>query len=176
MGTCLSSSSGNIVAAIGGGTVNAINNLSSSLTTINAFNISQQSSNVLSNSSSLTSYINYYQTGVITDISDTASISILTTLSQPSNYPGCTTTVFSTDSWIPSYTQNPTYAACKINGGTNATSTQCGGANFVSGGGGCTGCMDTTSILNTATYGTKASVLTALGNRYTAGGCSTFNN
>jgi hypothetical protein len=36
--------------------------------------------------------------------------------------------------------------------------------------------MDTTNILNTATYATKASVLTALGNRYTAGGCSTFNN
>ena len=36
--------------------------------------------------------------------------------------------------------------------------------------------MDTTSILNTATYATKANVLTALNNRYTAGGCSTFNN
>ena len=176
MGTCLSSSSGNIVDAIGGGTVNALNNLSSSLTNINTFNVSQQSSNVLSDLSSMTSYMTYYQNGVITDLNDSSSTSILTYLSKQSNYPGCTTGLFSTDSWIPSYSQSPTYAGCQISGGNNATSTQCGGANFAAGSGGCDGCMDTTSILNTATYATKASVLTALGNRYTAGGCSTFNN
>lgn len=163
------------MGAIGGGTVNALGNLTSSLTTINTFNISKQSSNVLADSSSLTSYIGYYQNGVINDLSDTASTNILVSLSKQANYPGCTG-IFTTDSWIPSYAQSPTYAGCQISGGNNATNTQCGGANFAAGSGGCTGCMDTTSILNTVTYTSKANVLTALNNRYTAGGCSTFNN
>ena len=111
------------MAAFGGGAVNALQNLSTSLTKINTFNASLTSSNVLADSSSLSTYINYYRTGAINDITDTASINILTQLSHASNYAGCTTPAFSTDSWIPSTSQSPVYAACQISGGGNATST-----------------------------------------------------
>ena len=107
---------------------------------------------------------------------DSASIGILTTLSQPNSYTACTASAFAGDSWIPSTNQNNIYVRCQISGGANATSTVCGGANFAGASGGCSGCMDTTSILNTATYSTKASILTALNNRSSAVGCSTFNN
>lgn len=125
---------------------------------------------------STSSYITNYQTGVQNDISDSASSTILTKISNASAYSACTTTSFATDSWIPSNSQNPIYQGCMIANGGNANSSNCSGANFAGATGGCKGCMDTISILNTATYTTKASVLTALGNRYTAAGCSTFNN
>ena len=174
--TCLASSSGDLIAAFGGGTVNALQNLSSSLTGVEAFNTTYQSNLVQADLTNLSTYVGNYQSGVLNDISDSASISIISQLSQASSYSGCTTPSFAADSWIPSTQQNPVYTACQISGGNNATSTVCGGANFAAASGGCAGCMDTTNILNTATYSTKASVLTALNNRYSAGGCSTFNN
>ena len=122
------------------------------------------------------SYISNYQNGYTNDITDSASITILTKVSNASAYSACTTPAFATDSWIPSDAQNPFYISCLISNGANATSANCSGANFAAATGGCKGCMDTISILNTATYTTKASVLTALGNRYTAAGCSTFNS
>ena len=174
--TCLSTSTGDLMTALGGGAVNAVNNLSSSITGISNMNITQESASVQADLTSLTNAITNYQTGVVNDITDTSSIAIITTLSQASSYSGCTTPAFASDSWIPSTSQSPVYSACQINGGNNATGVVCSGANFAAASGGCDGCMDTTSILNTATYGTKASVLTALNNRYSAGGCSTFNN
>jgi hypothetical protein len=153
-----------------------VQNLSTSLTGISNFNVTAQAATVNSASSTLSTYISNYQNGVTNDITDSSSISILQTLSKASSYSGCTTASFATDSWIPATSQSPTYAACQISGGNNASSSNCTGGNFAAASGGCSGCMGTTSILNTATYSTKASVLTALNNRYSAGGCSTFNN
>jgi hypothetical protein len=72
--------------------------------------------------------------------------------------------------------QSPIYVGCLIGNGNNATSVSCGGVNFTSAGGSCNGCLDITNILNTGSYANKALVLNALNNRYTAAGCSTFNN
>jgi len=121
----------------------------------------------------VTSYITNYQTGVILDITDSASITILKQLANATYYSSCAATGFSSDSWVPSDSQNPSYLACMIPGGNNAISSSCTGGNFNSRGGTCNGCMDTTSVLNTGTYASKSSVLTALGNRYS--GCTTFN-
>jgi len=126
--------------------------------------------------SQVTSVISNYQSGVINDIVDSSSISILSQVSKASSYSSCTTSSFALDSWIPSVAQSPSYIGCQISNGSNATTSNCAGANFASAGGSCNGCMDTTSILNTATYATKTAVLNALNSRYTAAGCSTFNN
>lgn len=174
--TCLPSSSGDLVTALGGGAVNAVNNLSSSLTQISNFNVTYMASIIQTSLLTTTNAITNYQMGYLDDITDSSSISILSQISNASNYAGCTSPAFTTDSWIPSTQQSPVYLSCLISGGNNATSTQCGGANFAAATGGCSGCMDTTSILNTGTYSTRANVLNALNNRYTAAGCSTFTN
>ena len=48
------------MSAFGGGAVNAINNLSSSLTNVNSFNTTYQSNLVQNDLTSLTTYIGYY--------------------------------------------------------------------------------------------------------------------
>ncbi len=174
--TCLPSSSGDLVTALGGGAVNAIQNLSSTLTSISAFNSTSLASIVQSARSTMVTMIDNYKLGYLNDITDTTSINYLTQVSNHSNYAACATPAFATDSWIPSTQENPVYIACQISNGNNATNTECsGGGNFAGATGGCSGCMDTTSIFNTGSYASKAAVLTALNNRYSNGGCSTFN-
>jgi len=67
--------------------------------------------------------------------------------------------------------QNPVFINCTFPSGNNATS--CPSTTLHNSGYPCYGCMDTTSIL----AGKSAStVLSDLNLRYTAPGCSTFNN
>lgn len=155
--------------------MSAVGNLSSSLALIKSLNITYLAASVSTALTSMDTAISNYQLGVLNDLSDSASQTILQGLSNHSNYASCATAAFSSDSWIPSVQQNPIYLQCQMSG-ANATSSQCGGANWAAASGGCSGCMDTTSILNTATYNTRANVLNALNNRYSNAGCSTFNN
>lgn len=159
------------MTAFGGNAINAINNLSSSLTSMNSFNTTYTAATILSAMNAVTSYISDYQTGVILDINDTSSFNILSGLSNASQYSSCTATGFTSDSWIPSDTQNPSYIACEITNGNQATSSSCGGS-VSSRSGSCNGCMDTTSTLSG--YTSKATLLSDLGTRYS--GCTTFNN
>jgi hypothetical protein len=168
---CLPTSSGDLVTAFGGNAVNAITNLSNTLTTMNSFNITYKTSMILSAMTQVTSYITDYKTGVILDITDTASITILTDLSKSSSYSSCTATGFTSDSWIPSNNENPVYISCQISSGNQASSSSCSGV-VSSRSGSCYGCMDTTSTLNG--YSSKATLLSDLGTRYP--GCSTFNS
>ena len=174
--TCLPTSSGDLVTALGGNAVSAIQNLSASLTAIGSYNTTAQANTLLSAMNQVSSLISNYQSGVIADINDTPSYAVLSQLSKSSSYSSCTSASFASDSWVPSVSQSPSYVACNIASGNNATTSNCGGADFASAGGTCNGCMDTTSVLNTATYSTKTAVLNALNSRYTAAGCSTFNN
>ena len=164
------------MTALGGGAVNAVHNLSSTLIGIENMNITQESASIQANLTNLTNILNNYQMGVINDITDPSSINIIQTLSKASSYSSCTDPDFAGDSWVPSTSQDPVYSACQINGGNNATKTVCSSSNFAAASGGCDGCMDTTSILNTASYYYKSSVLSALNRRYSGSGCSTFNN
>ena len=170
------SSTGDLASTIGGTAVAALQNLSTALTSIGNYNTTYQANLLLSSMNQVTSVISNYQSGVINDITDTSSISILTKISNASAYSGCSTSYFATDSWIPSVVQSPTYVGCLVANGNNATSGSCGGTNFATAGGSCNGCMDITSILNTGSYASKTAVLNALNNRYSAAGCSTFNN
>lgn len=168
---CLPTSSGDLMSAFGGTAVNAINNLSLALTSMNSFNTTYQASVILSAMTEVTSYITDYQTGIILDISDTSSFSVLNSLSMASSYSSCTATGFTSDSWIPSNNENPVYIACQISSGNQASSSSCGGG-ISSRAGSCNGCMDTTSTLSS--YSSHATLLSNLGTRYS--GCTTFNN
>jgi hypothetical protein len=159
------------MTAFGGNAVSAINNLSSSLTSMNSFNTTYQASVILSAMTAVTSYISNYQTGVILDITDSSSISVLSTLSQPTQYSSCTATGFTSDSWIPSNNENPVYIACQIANGNQASSSSCAGG-VSSRSGTCNGCMDTTSTLNS--YSSLATLLSHLNTRYS--GCTAFNS
>jgi len=172
----LPSSTGDLATALGGSSISAIQNLSSALTSIGNFNITYQANLLLTAMNQVTTVISNYQSGVVNDISDTSSISILTKISNASAYSRCSTSYFATDSWIPSVVQSLTYVGCLVANANNPTSAICGGANFTSAGGSCNGCLDITSIFNTGSYANKAAVLNALNNRYSATGCSTFNN
>lgn len=158
------------MSAFGGNAVNAINNLSLSLTKIGSFNTTYQASMILSAMTQVTSQISNYQNGVILDINDSASIGILNQISKASYYSTCTATGFSSDSWTPSNNQNPIYISCQISGGNQASSSSCSGVS--SRGGSCNGCMDTTSTLSG--YSSKSTLLSDLTTRYS--GCSGFNN
>lgn len=158
------------MTAFGGNAINAINNLSSSLTTMNNFNTTYTAATILSAMNAVTSYISNYQNGVILDINDTSSFNILSGLSKASQYSSCTATGFTSDSWTPSNSQNPSYIACQITNGNQASSSSCSGVSSRSGS--CNGCMDTTSTLSS--YSSKATLLSDLGTRYS--GCTTFNN
>jgi hypothetical protein len=159
------------MAAFGGNAADAINNLSSSLTAMNSFNTTYQASTILSAMTQVTSAISNYQSGVLLDITDAASISILTALSKPSQYSSCAATGFTSDSWVPSNSENPVYIACQIGSGNLASSLSCGGS-VSSRAGSCNGCMDTTSTLSS--YSSQATLLSDLNSRYS--GCTTFNN
>ena len=60
MSTCLPTSSGDLISAFGGGAVNAINNLSSSLTNVDSFNTTYQSNLVQTDLTSLSTNVGYY--------------------------------------------------------------------------------------------------------------------
>ncbi len=117
--------------------------------------------------------ITAFKIAQVADITDQSSLSQLIKLSQPSNY-ACSTSGFTSDSWIPSITQNPTYAACQITGGSNSDSSTCTtSADFNARATGCTGCMDTFDLFKTNL--TYVSVNSALSLRYSNPSCSTFN-
>lgn len=159
------------MTAFGGNAASALTNLSSSLTSMNSFNTTYTASVILSAMTAVTSWITNYQTGVVLDITDSSSINVLTSLSQSSSYSSCTATGFTSDSWVPSNSQNPTYISCRISGGNQASSSSCSGG-VASRGGSCNGCMDTTSTLNG--YSSQATLLSDLNSRYS--GCTTFNS
>jgi len=134
------------------------------------FNISQEATLLTTGMSALKTTISNYEKGNIIDITDTTNINFLKTLSTPGSYSSCAATGFTSDSWIPSTAQNPSYIPCTVSGG-NAVSTSCT-SSFTTRGGSCNGCMDTTSVLSS--YTAKASLLSDLNSRYS--GCTNFNN
>jgi hypothetical protein len=109
----------------------------------------------------------------IVDIDDQNSLQQLIKLSQSSFY-NCQTNGFSSDSWIPSVSQDPVYAGCQISGGPKSDSTTCkNSVDFNTRANGCTGCMDTFDLFKG--NGTQADVAAALNARYSDATCATFN-
>lgn len=79
------------------------------------------------------------------DFNSATDTAILNRISDPTNTsPGCTDSLFASDSWIPSTAASSTIA-CK--GFTNsATNTQCNSGTMQSGLSGCSGCMDAQNL------------------------------
>ena len=115
-----------------------------------------------------------YKKAQINDITDETSLILLKKISQPTSY-SCSSSGFSSDSWIPSITQNPTYVPCRVNSGLNSNSSTCtSSADFSSRASGCTGCMETYDLFKSNL--SAATVKTSLDTRYTDPSCSTFNS
>jgi hypothetical protein len=107
------------------------------------------------------------------DITSVPDIDILQRLSNPTNY-ACTASTFSTDSCIPSINQKNNDIPCKVQSSQSVTSQTCKTViDFESSNNGCTGCIDTTSILSQ--FGSYDEVLSSLNNRYSDATCAVFN-
>lgn len=120
----------------------------------------------------LQSEIFSYSEGRILDVGDSASITALKHLSNPNNYQGCSKGNFAGDSWIPSTNQVDNSVPCQSSLSTPATSSTClNKAYFDAAAPGCTGCMDTFSLLYSSN--SKSDVKSFLSSRYTD--CSQFN-
>ena len=85
-------------------------------------------------------------------------------MSSPASFPNCADAGFKSDSWVPSVSQSPVYVKCKIEGGSSATLDQCSSYNLLNRLGGCSGCMDSSSI--TSEYTAKSDVVAAMHQRY----------
>lgn len=112
------------------------------------------------------------KTAQIADITDQNSLNELINLSKASSY-SCTSTGFTSDSWIPSISQTTTYVPCQVDGSNSDSSTCTSSSNFNSRAQGCTGCMDTYDLFKSNL--TYLNVKTALTSRYPDLSCSTFN-
>ena len=81
--------------------------------------------------------------------------------------------MFASDSWIPT-AQSSAAISCKAASGNMATTTQCTVANFASGAGGCSGCMDSQDIITT--YVIASTFITDIQTRYPGASCGPFIN
>jgi hypothetical protein len=81
--------------------------------------------------------------------------------------------MFASDSWIPT-AQSSAAISCKAASGNMATTTQCTAANFASGAGGCSGCMDSQDIITT--YVIASTFITDIQTRYPGASCGPFIN
>lgn len=172
--TCLATSSGDIVSALGGGGISQLTNLSNAFTNINNFSGTGQAASLTSFLNDAIDGIAGYGIGRYTDLPDTASKDILNNIANRSIYGGCANALFPLDSWVPNTMSNQTTVPCTISGGNTGTTTPCSG-NFASGAGTCNGCMDTYELFYNNASG--AAVATSLATRYGAvGACGTFNS
>ena len=98
---------------------------------------------------SLNNMVNNYYSGVTFDFSSSSDEAVLDYLANPTNFAGCTSGNFQSDSWIPTI-QYQTHTPCQVSGG-NADNTNCSHSVYItSATNGCTGCMDSQLILEVA--------------------------
>ena len=123
--------------------------------------------------SSVLSNISAFKRAQYPDITDQASLAQLVKLSDASNY-ACTSSGFSSDSWIPAITQYQSYVKCKFDQGPFASSSTCtDNTAFTTRATGCVGCMDTYDLFMGNTSSTTVNA--ALTARYPDPSCAVFN-
>lgn len=117
--------------------------------------------------------ITAFKSAKIVDIKDDTALAQLIKLSKADSFT-CSTNGFTSDSWVPSVSQNPVYVQCNINSGAKSDSNSCPNtADFNSRANGCIGCMDTYDLFKGNS--SASNVKSALDTRYTDPSCSTFN-
>lgn len=121
------------------------------------------------------SIITYSQTQIL-DVTDKSSKEDLIFLSNPTNYRGCNQGHFQGDSWVPSVSQKDSSIPCAFSSLSSfnvADSSTCPSSPaFISAATGCTGCMDSFSLLNNQT--SRDGTANYLNSRYTD--CPQFVN
>lgn len=167
----MSFGSGNIVSVVAGNAANGLNNLTSVISGLGSFSPDTYVSQLSGNLSIITSTVTQYSTGQISDL-DAAGFAVLSKISDPTQYSGCSNVNFLADSWVPSNNQltNVSYISCKATNGNTGNSVSCGGSVAASSAS-CRGCMDTTLITNS--YATQAAFTNDLNTRY-SNSCPSF--
>jgi len=147
---CMPFSDGNIINSIAtGGSLNALNNLTSVISTMGSFNNTQIQAWISGNLTTFVATVSSWCKGQISDL-DTTNYNILVNLANPSysSWTSCNAP-FSTDSWVPSNSPNTTispYISCQATSGNNGNTTTCTAALANSGSNTCGGCMDSTML------------------------------
>jgi hypothetical protein len=164
---CLKGQSGDIIQAMSNQqNSNSLALMAATINSLTAFNGNSLSSNISTAYNSLQTNLQAYSQSNTLDISDSAAINDLLYISSASNY-NCVNGDFAKDSWIPSIIQTDNAIPCRITGGgPKADKTTCPtSAGFIAQTSGCTGCMDTYSLL----YGFDSSqgIYNYLNSRYT---------
>lgn len=172
---CMPFGDGNIIKSIAsGGSLDALNNLTSVISSMGAFNNTQIQGYISGNLTIFVNTVSSWCKGQISDL-DSTNYAILENLATPSSgsWTGCTN--FSSDSWIPSNNPNTsisTYIGCKITSSNKGDLTTCTSTLGNNGGNTCGGCMDTT-LLQT-TVGSGPTLQGLLDTRYSS--ACTFNS
>lgn len=166
---------GNIVNSIVTGSAqDAINNLTSIINTMGSFNATSLKASISGNLSTFMATVRTWCKGEVVDL-DSTNFAILQNLANPTLWTGCGGN-FSTDSWVPSNSQNSSYStiSCRSTTGQVGDSTTCTAALADTVGNQCSGCMNSASLSTIITTG--ANLGTALSGPGIYGvGCSTFS-
>jgi hypothetical protein len=164
---------GNIVNQVAGNAAAGLNNLTSVISGLGNFSASSNVNNLNSIMTPVFDTISAYSKGQISDLSITNDFDVLKTISDPSQYSGCTDPNFVADSWVPSISQwtNYTYVSCKATNGNTGTATSCG-ANIQTASPTCSGCMDATLLMTL--YVSEITLGNDLLLRYPTTSCATF--
>lgn len=143
--TCLVGGNGDIIAAIGAGTVsNTINGLRDSIQKTNSFNTSSTLADINTALANITQSINKFKNGEIIDVTDTDSITALTNIANSQNLGACA--ALNTNSFVPSMVNTSAIGCSLASGAATINPTSCTQANFESNA--CTGCVDTSLVFN----------------------------
>lgn len=136
--------SGDIVStAVGTDVFGLLTDLDDVMEELDSFDATTVISDLQLGYSGVTTTIGQYKRAEILDITSTTDISDLTDLSNASAY-SCSASGFSSDSWVPSVSQQSDDIPCLISSGSNATNSTCTStSDLESRASGCVGCMDT---------------------------------
>ena len=146
---CMSFGNGSLIDVVSsGGALTALTGLTDVIGTMGNYSATSEESTM---STSLNTFINTVGTwcrGEVVDL-DATNYAILQTMASPtdSSWTSCNS-AFTSDSWVPSNSQNSSYApiSCQVSSGNTGDSTTCTATLTDNGGNTCAGCMDTTSL------------------------------
>jgi hypothetical protein len=156
--------------------VSSLSSLSNSLTDANSFNSTAYTNDINTAMSGVQVLIDKYQNGQLPDITDTSSISILSTASQPTNFNSTCLADIMKDSWV--YTNlNTSFISCKVSGGHTVVSGDCAARANVQAAptANCQGCVDSHVIFNDIyASNVRGDVASDLASRYSACAATNF--
>lgn len=165
---CMPFGDGNIIKSIASGSsFDALNNLTSVISTMGSFNNTQIQGWISGNLTTFVSTVSSWCKGQISDL-DSTNYAILERFANPSysSWTNCNSP-FSSDSWVPSNSPNTTistYISCKATSGNKGDATTCTTSLTNNGSNTCGGCMDSTMLQTIINPG--GTLLTQLNSRY----------